>query len=58
MGEFGSVDTYFAMIVGSLWVYEGPFSKKTLIFPRGFNDSIKLSGELWTTLGHFRVAFG
>ena len=28
VGDFGSVDGYFAMIVESLWVYEGPFSKK------------------------------
>ena len=29
VGDFGSVDGYFAMIVESLWVYEGPFSKNT-----------------------------
>ena len=28
-GDFGSLDGRFAMIVKSLWVYEGPFSKMT-----------------------------
>ena len=28
VGDFGSLDGHFAMIVESLWVYEGPFSKK------------------------------
>ena len=28
-GDFGSLDGHFAMIVESLWVYEGPFSKIT-----------------------------
>ena len=27
--DFGSLDGHFAMIVESLWVYEGPFSKNT-----------------------------
>ena len=29
LGDFGSLDGRFAMIVKSLWVYEGPFSKNT-----------------------------
>ena len=29
VGDFGSLDGHFAMIVESLWVYEGPFSKNT-----------------------------
>ena len=41
VGDFGSVDGDFAMIVGSLWVSEGPFSK-TLVFPTDSNDFIKL----------------
>ena len=39
------------MIVESLWLYEGPFSKKTFISPTDFNDFIKLGGE-------FRSGFG
>ena len=35
VGDFGSVDGYFAMIVESLWVYEGPFSKN-IHFPNRF----------------------
>ena len=42
VGDFGSVDGYFAMIVESLWVHEGPFSKN-IHFPNRFlNDFIKL----------------
>ena len=45
----------------SLWVYEGPFSKK-LIFPIDFNDFINSSGHFRTDLGsfggHFGVIFG
>ena len=41
VGDFGSLDGRFAMIVESLWVYEGPFSKN-IIFPTYFNDFIKL----------------
>ena len=33
--DFGSVDGDFAMIVESLWVYEGPFSRNTH-FPHRF----------------------
>ena len=40
VGDFGSLDGRFAMIVESLWVYEGPFSKKTLIIPTDLNDFI------------------
>ena len=29
VGDFGSLDGHFAMIVESLCVYEGPFSKNT-----------------------------
>ena len=29
VGDFRSLDGRFAVIVESLWVYEGPFSKKT-----------------------------
>ena len=29
VGDFGSLDGHFAIIVESLWVYEGPFSKTT-----------------------------
>ena len=35
VGDFGSLDGRFAMIVELLWVYEGPFSKKTH-FPHRF----------------------
>ena len=35
VGGFGSLDSRFAMIVESLWVYEGPFSKRTH-FPNRF----------------------
>ena len=31
VGDFGSLDAHFAMIVESVWVYERPFSK--LILP-------------------------
>ena len=47
VGDFGSLDGDFAMIVKPRWVYEGPFSK-AVHFPAGFNDFIKLRGELWT----------
>ena len=33
--DFGSVDGYYAMIVESLWVYEGPFSEN-IHFPHRF----------------------
>ena len=35
VGDFGSVDGYFAMIVESLWVYESPFSRNNH-FPHRF----------------------
>ena len=35
-GDFESVDGYFAMIVESLWLYEGPFSKN-IHFPKRFS---------------------
>ena len=35
VGDFGSVDGYFAMIAESLWLYEGPFSKN-IHFPNRF----------------------
>ena len=35
VGDLGPVDGDFAMIVGSVWVYEGPFSKNTH-FPNRF----------------------
>ena len=41
VGDFGSLDGRFAMIVESLWVYAGPFSKN-IHFPPDFNDFIKL----------------
>ena len=41
VGDFGSVDGYFAMIVESLWVYEGPFSEN-IHFPYRFNDFTKV----------------
>ena len=28
VGDFGSLDGHFAMIVESLWIYKGPSSKK------------------------------
>ena len=40
VGDFGSLDGHFAMIVESLWVYEGPFSKQYFIFPTDLNDFI------------------
>ncbi len=39
VGDFGSLDGHFAMIVESLWIHEGPFSKNTH-FPTDFNDLI------------------
>ena len=35
VGDFGALDGRFEMIVKSLWVYEGPFSKNTH-FPQRF----------------------
>ena len=32
VGDFGSLDGHFTVIVESLWVYESPF-QKTFIFP-------------------------
>ena len=40
VGDFGSLDGHFAMIVESLWVYEGPLSKHTPFSPIDFNDLI------------------
>ena len=34
VGDFGSLDGRFAMIVKSHWVYEGPFSKNTYFLQR------------------------
>ena len=39
------------MIVESLWVYEGPFSKNIHFPINFFTDFIKLWGALWITLG-------
>ena len=39
VGDFGSLDGHLAMIVESLWVYEGSFSKN-IHFPIDFNDFI------------------
>ena len=39
VGDFESLDGHFAMIVESLWVYEGPFSKNTHSHT-DFNDFI------------------
>ena len=41
VGDFRSLDGRFAVIVESLWVYEGPFSKD-IHFPTYFNDFIQL----------------
>ena len=57
VGDFGSLDGHFAIIVDSLWVYEGPLSKN-IHFPTYFNDFIKFMGELCITLGHFGVTLG
>ena len=53
VGDFGSLDGHFAMIVESLWVYEGPFSKNTfsqqlllISYSLGVN-----CGSLWVTFG-------
>ena len=61
VGDLGSLDVYFAIIVESLWVYEGPFSKKGRIVDQ-FGS---LSGHFWRmtmTLeafwGHFGVTSG
>ena len=35
VGNFGSVDGYFAMIVESIWVYEDPFAENKH-FPHRF----------------------
>ena len=64
VGDFGSLDGHFAIIVESLWVYESHLSK-TLIFPTYFHDFIKLFGGLWVDLGllwdrfwHMKVNLG
>ena len=43
VGNFGSLDGDFAMIVESLWVHEGPFSRSTL-FPSRFSRFYKAHG--------------
>ena len=35
VGDFGSLDGHFTIIVGLLWVYKGPFSKN-IHFPYRF----------------------
>ena len=56
VGDVGSLDGHFAIIVESLWVYDGPFSK-IIHFPNRFNDVIKFRGEMWITFGHFGGTF-
>ena len=64
VGDFGSLDGHFAIIVDSPLVYEGPLSKN-IHFPTYFNDFIKLFGGLWVDLGllwdrfwHMKVNLG
>ena len=64
MGDFGSLDGHFAIIVESLWVYEGPF-QKAFFFSTDFNDFIKLLCGIWVDLGllwdrfwHMRMTLG
>ena len=47
VGDLASLDGHFAIIVESLWVYEGPFSKKHSFFPTDVNDFIKPLGEMF-----------
>ena len=65
VGDFGSLDGHFTIIVESLWVYKGPFSKNTYFTPTDFNDFIKLLGEslvdlglLWDHFWHMKVTLG
>ena len=51
VGDFGSLDGHFTIIVDSPLVYEGPLSNN-IHFPTYFNDFIKLFG------GRFGVALG
>ena len=53
VGDFGSLGGHSAMIVESLWVYQGPFSKNTfslkilmILYSSGAN-----CGSLWVTFG-------
>ena len=64
VGDIGSCEDDFGIIVESLWVYEGPFSKK-IISHTDFNDFIKLLGEvlvdlglLWDHFWHMKVTLG
>ena len=43
VGDFGSLDGHFAIIVDSLWVYEGPLSKN-IHFPHRFQWFFKAHG--------------
>ena len=55
-GDFSSLWDHYGMIVESLGVYEGPFSKNTH-FPTDFDDFIKLWGEFGVDLGLLWNAF-
>ena len=58
VSDFGSLEGHFAMIVESLWVYEGPFSKSTH-FPYMFELSFKKYGVNFGSLRrHFGVNIG
>ena len=49
LGDFASHDGHFAIIVESLWVYKGPFSKN-IHFPNRFKW---FDATLMSTWGHF-----
>ena len=54
MGDFGSLDGHFAMIVESLWVYEVPFSKNIHFPPQILTILYSTRGNcglLWVTFG-------
>ena len=50
VGDFASLDGRVAVIVESVWVYEGTFSK-ALIFHTDFNDFYKTTGWIFSRFG-------
>ena len=63
--SFWSLKDHSEIIVASLWVYEGPFSRNTHFANRLFNHFIKLRGELWADSvllwghsWHMKLTFG
>ena len=62
--SFWSLEDHFEIIVESLWVYEGPFSKN-IHFPTDLNHFMELrsefwvdSGLLWGHLWHMKLTLG